>query len=131
MGTTVATNALLERKGERTVFAVTKGLKVRSRTRIESSGAPVLTIDFQDLLHIGNQSRPKLFDLAIRKPDVLYSKVIEIPERVTLDAWSENNKPEPIDISSDPALVTGVTGEAVRVLEPLGKLISRTFSPAK
>ncbi|KAJ3950419.1 uncharacterized protein N0V96_001564 [Colletotrichum fioriniae] len=105
MGTTVATNALLERKGERTVFAVTKGLK--------------------DLLHIGNQSRPKLFDLAIRKPDVLYSKVIEIPERVTLDAWSENNKPEPIDVSSDPALVTGVTGEAVRVLEPLDLEASR------
>ncbi|KAL0941164.1 5-oxoprolinase (hydantoinase B/oxoprolinase) [Colletotrichum truncatum] len=99
MGTTVATNALLERKGEKTVFAVTKGLK--------------------DLLHIGNQSRPKLFDLAIRKPDVLYSKVIEIPERVTLEAWSENNKPEVIDTSSDPALVTGVTGEAVRILEPL------------
>ncbi|KAK0372786.1 hydantoinase B/oxoprolinase [Colletotrichum limetticola] len=105
MGTTVATNALLERKGERTVFAVTKGLK--------------------DLLHIGNQSRPKLFDLAIRKPDVLYSKVIEIPERVTLDAWSENNKPESIDVSSDPALVIGVTGEAVRVLEPLDTEASR------
>lgn len=75
----------------------------------------------QDLLHIGNQSRPKLFDLAIRKPDVLYSKVIEIPERVTLEAWSESNKPETIDIDSDPALVKGVTGEAVRVLEPLGK----------
>ncbi|GKT56854.1 LOW QUALITY PROTEIN: 5-oxoprolinase [Colletotrichum tofieldiae] len=105
MGTTVATNALLERKGERTVFAVTKGLK--------------------DLLHIGNQSRPKLFDLAIRKPDVLYSKVIEIPERVTLETWSENNKPDVIDISSDPALVEGVTGEAVRVLEPLDLEASR------
>ncbi|TEA15231.1 Uncharacterized protein C8034_v002380 [Colletotrichum sidae] len=105
MGTTVATNALLERKGERTVFAVTKGLK--------------------DLLHIGNQSRPKLFDLAIRKPDVLYSKVIEIPERVTLEAWSENNNPETIDVSSDPALVKGVTGEAVRILEPLDVEASR------
>ncbi|KAK2047661.1 hydantoinase B/oxoprolinase [Colletotrichum somersetense] len=105
MGTTVATNALLERKGEPTVFAVTKGLK--------------------DLLHIGNQSRPKLFDLAIRKPDVLYSKVIEIPERVTLEAWSENKMPDVIDVSSDPALVKGVTGEAVRVLEPLGLEASR------
>lgn len=43
MGTTVATNALLERKGERVALLVTKG--------------------FRDLLHIGNQSRPKLFDL--------------------------------------------------------------------
>ena len=43
MGTTVATNALLERKGERMALAITKG--------------------FKDLLHIGNQSRPNLFDL--------------------------------------------------------------------
>ena len=43
MGTTVATNALLEREGERTVLLVTKG--------------------FKDLLHIGTQARPKLFDL--------------------------------------------------------------------
>lgn len=43
MGTTVATNALLERKGERMALAITSG--------------------FKDLLHIGNQSRPKIFDL--------------------------------------------------------------------
>ena len=43
MGTTVATNALLERKGERMALVITKG--------------------FRDLLHIGNQSRPNLFDL--------------------------------------------------------------------
>lgn len=100
MGTTVATNALLERKGEPTVLAVTKGLK--------------------DLLHIGNQSRPKLFDIAINKPDVLYSKVIEISERVTLEAWTECQKPEGIDVEADEKLVKGVTGEVVRVLEPLG-----------
>ncbi|KAF7545556.1 hypothetical protein G7Z17_g9082 [Cylindrodendrum hubeiense] len=99
MGTTVATNALLERKGERTVFVVTKGLK--------------------DLLHIGNQSRPKLFDMAINKPDTLYSKVIEVTERVTLEAWTESKQPAPIDIASDSALVEGVTGEVVRILEPL------------
>lgn len=74
----------------------------------------------QDLLHIGNQSRPKLFDLAINKPDVLYSKVVEVSERVTLEAWTESNNPEKIDITSDPTLVKGVTGEIVRVLEPLG-----------
>ncbi|KAI1370860.1 hydantoinase B/oxoprolinase [Hypoxylon crocopeplum] len=99
MGTTVATNALLERKGERTVFVVTKGLK--------------------DLLHIGDQSRPKLFDLTINKPDVLYSKVIEVRERVTLEAWTERKTTVTIDIDSDPALVRGVTGEVVRILEPL------------
>lgn len=74
----------------------------------------------QDLLHIGNQSRPKLFDLAINKPDVLYSKVVEVSERVTLEAWTESNNPEKIDITSDSTLVKGVTGEIVRVLEPLG-----------
>ncbi|KAI4864419.1 Hydantoinase B/oxoprolinase-domain-containing protein [Hypoxylon rubiginosum] len=105
MGTTVATNALLERKGERTAFVVTRGLK--------------------DLLHIGNQSRPKLFDMAINKPDVLYSKVIEVTERVTLEAWSEKKTFASIDIKSDPALVRGITGEAVRVLEPLDTKTTR------
>ncbi|KAK7747582.1 hypothetical protein SLS62_009081 [Diatrype stigma] len=99
MGTTVATNALLERKGERTAFVVTKGLK--------------------DLLHIGNQSRPKLFDMAINKPDVLYSKVIEVAERVTLEAWTERKSPVPVDLQSDPALVKGITGETVRILEAI------------
>ncbi|KAI1455424.1 Hydantoinase B/oxoprolinase-domain-containing protein [Annulohypoxylon moriforme] len=99
MGTTVATNALLERKGERTAFVVTKGLK--------------------DLLHIGNQSRPKLFDMAINKPEVLYSKVIEVSERVTLEAWTERKTLVNIDLKSDPAFVQGITGEIVRILEPI------------
>ncbi|KZF24691.1 hydantoinase B/oxoprolinase [Xylona heveae TC161] len=99
MGTTVATNALLERKGADVALVVTEGLK--------------------DLLHIGNQSRPRMFDLAINKPDVLYSKVVEVSERVTLEAWSESNVPEKIDISADKDLVQGVTGEAVRILQPM------------
>ena len=70
MGTTVATNALLERKGERIAMVVTKG--------------------FKDCLEIGNQSRPKIFDLAIRKPEVLYEKVVEIDERVTLEDYAED-----------------------------------------
>ena len=74
----------------------------------------------QDLLHIGNQSRPKLFDLAINKPDVLYSKVVEVSERVTLEAWTESNNPLKIDHVDNPALVHGVTGESVRILKPLG-----------
>lgn len=61
MGTTVATNALLERKGDRTLLAVTKG--------------------FADLLAIGTQNRPDLFARAIRLPDTLYEAVVEIPER--------------------------------------------------
>ena len=73
------------------------------------------------MLHIGNQSRPKLFDLAINKPDVLYTKVVEVSERVTLEAWTERKNLVPIDIESDPALVRGITGEAVRILEPIGK----------
>ena len=62
MGTTVATNALLERKGERVALAVTRG--------------------FRDALSIGNQARPRLFDLEIRKPELLYTQVVEIEERV-------------------------------------------------
>uniref|UniRef100_A0A3B3RXI6 5-oxoprolinase, ATP-hydrolysing n=1 Tax=Paramormyrops kingsleyae TaxID=1676925 RepID=A0A3B3RXI6_9TELE len=64
MGTTVATNALLERQGERTALLVTRG--------------------FRDLLHIGTQARPNLFDLEVSMPDVLYEEVIEVEERVVL-----------------------------------------------
>ncbi|KAK0642620.1 Uncharacterized protein DIS24_g8829 [Lasiodiplodia hormozganensis] len=96
MGTTVATNALLERNGERTVFCVSEGLK--------------------DLLHIGNQSRPRLFDLAINRPEVLYSDVIEVSERVTLEDWTERRDSAQIDTTG---LIQGVTGEWLRVLKPL------------
>ena len=63
MGTTVATNALLERKGEPTVLAITAGLG--------------------DALRIGYQARPKLFDLHIVKPEQLYREVVEIAERLS------------------------------------------------
>src|ERR1043166_532725 len=62
MGTTVATNALLERKGERTVLAITRG--------------------FADALRIAYQNRPKLFVRRIVLPSMLYERVIEIDERV-------------------------------------------------
>lgn len=62
MGTTVATNALLERKGERMAFVTNSGLR--------------------DILQIGNQARPKIFDLNIKRPEVLYSEVVEIDCRV-------------------------------------------------
>ena len=65
MGTTVATNALLERKGDRTLLLITEG--------------------FRDLLRIGYQNRPRIFDLNIRLPELLYERVEEIPERVGAD----------------------------------------------
>ncbi len=65
MGTTVATNALLERKGERTLLVVNPG--------------------FADCLRIGNQARPRLFDLQIVLPTMLYEDVVEIPGRVGVD----------------------------------------------
>jgi 5-oxoprolinase (ATP-hydrolysing) len=61
MGTTVATNALLERKGDRTVLAITKG--------------------FRDALRIGHQNRPNIFARQIVLPEMLYEQVIEIEER--------------------------------------------------
>ena len=100
MGTTVATNALLERKGERIAMIVTKG--------------------FKDCLEIGNQSRPKIFDLAIRKPEVLYEQVVEVDERVTLEDYAEDperhiTKTE--DSNAEEGLVRGLSGEAVRILK--------------
>src|SRR5919197_1770241 len=62
MGTTVATNALLERKGEPTVLFITRG--------------------FRDALRIAYQNRPRLFDRHIVLPEMLYSKVVEVEERV-------------------------------------------------
>lgn len=65
MGTTVATNALLERKGEPTVLAITQG--------------------HADALRIGYQARPKLFERHIVKPEALYDRVVEINERMGVD----------------------------------------------
>src|SRR3989440_6594060 len=62
MGTTVATNALLERKGEPTVLFITRG--------------------FRDALRIAYQNRPRLFDRHIVLPEMLYAKVVEVEERV-------------------------------------------------
>ena len=61
MGTTLATNALLERKGRDFALAITRG--------------------FGDLLAIGTQARPRIFDLEIRKPEQLYREVLEIDAR--------------------------------------------------
>src|SRR6266566_509636 len=63
LGTTVATNALLERKGEPTVLVITRG--------------------FADALRIAYQNRPRIFDRRILLPEVLYDRVIEADERIT------------------------------------------------
>ena len=69
MGTTVATNALLERKGDRVLLITTKG--------------------FRDALKIGYQARPKIFARHIMKPDMLYERVAEVDERVRADGTVE------------------------------------------
>ncbi len=65
MGTTVATNALLERRGERTLLVITRGLR--------------------DALRIGYQARPRLFDRRIVLPEMLYERVVEAEERIGAD----------------------------------------------
>jgi len=83
MGTTVATNALLERKGARMGLVITRG--------------------FGDVLRIGFQERPNLFDLQIEKPELLYEEVIEVDERIRL--LQKEESPEGLET------VTGTTGE--------------------
>ncbi|WP_339951259.1 hydantoinase B/oxoprolinase family protein [uncultured Albimonas sp.] len=69
MGTTVATNALLERKGDRTLLVITKGLR--------------------DQLRLGYQNRPRLFDRHIVLPELLYEQVVEADERLLADGSVE------------------------------------------
>jgi 5-oxoprolinase (ATP-hydrolysing) len=97
MGTTVATNALLERKGERTVLVTTKG--------------------FADALRIGYQNRPKLFERHIVLPELLYERVVEIAERVT----SEGEVLVPVDLADaraglEAAYAAGIRSAAVVLL---------------
>ena len=67
----------------------------------------------------GNQSRPRIFDLAINKPDVLYETVLEVDERVTLEGYAEDPNPKEIKVPDDSGksgLVKGLSGEVVRIL---------------
>lgn len=96
MGTTVATNALLERKGERIALCVSKG--------------------FRDLLQIGNQARPNIFDLTVSKPSNLYEEVIEVDERVELVLDDQT-----VSSDSSSSIVKGVSGELVRITKPLNE----------
>ncbi|KAL8283634.1 hypothetical protein RQP46_005429 [Phenoliferia psychrophenolica] len=115
LSTTVATNSLLERQGAPHALLVTKG--------------------FKDLLEIGNQSRPKIFDLNIRRPGVLYSTVLEVDERVTLLGYtsdpnrveravvfSEDGKVEKGydgEVYAEGEVVRGLSGEAVQILKKI------------
>lgn len=112
MGTTVATNALLERKGEKIALVVSQG--------------------FRDCLQIGNQSRPRIFDLAIKRPDVLYEEVVEVDERVTLEDYAEDPQRHitataPRDQTSPGAeIVRGLSSEAVRILKRPSESVVRS-----
>lgn len=70
-----------------------------------------------------NQTRPALFDLNIRRPDVLYGDVVEVDERVTIEDYQQNPSPDKealqAALQSDPNLVRGVSGEVVRILKKL------------
>ncbi|MEE9279572.1 MAG: hydantoinase/oxoprolinase N-terminal domain-containing protein, partial [Myxococcota bacterium] len=76
MGTTIATNALLERKGTACALVITRG--------------------FRDLLEIGTQARPRIFDLEIRKPEVLYREVLEVDARADAEG-AILERPDPED----------------------------------
>ena len=108
MGTTVATNALLERQGAKMALLITQG--------------------FVDLLQIGNQSRPDIFDLSCKTPKLLYEKVVSIPERVILTqfiddedniaaaASAEEEKEDYFDKTKYPRM-KGITGEELIVVQ--------------
>lgn len=96
LGTTVATNALLEKKGSRCALITTKG--------------------FKDVLNIGTQSRPNIFDLSVTKPDNLFETVVEIDERVTLEDYTEDvNKTHTEPNGNE--LIKGLSSETVRILK--------------
>jgi 5-oxoprolinase (ATP-hydrolysing) len=94
MGTTVATNALLERKGERTLLLITKG--------------------FRDALRIGYQARPKIFARHIIKPEIVYERVVEVDERVRADGTVEK-KPDLAALRAElsAALAGGINAVAI------------------
>ncbi|KAM0426105.1 hypothetical protein ACHAPT_008736 [Fusarium lateritium] len=94
MGTTVATNALLERKGMKSALLTTRG--------------------FKDLLRIGNQARPDIFDLSARRPDVLFEAVVEVDERI-IPSHPRSSR----DALSTLREVEGITGEKYHVAKEL------------
>ena len=92
MGTTVATNALLERKGEGVLLVVTGG--------------------FGDALRIGNQARPDIFAREIRLPEPLYARVVEVGERVAV----EGEVLRPLDLGSARVALEGAFADGLRAV---------------
>lgn len=97
MGTTLATNCALERNGEPCAFITTKG--------------------FKDILVIGDQSRPNIFDLNIKRPEPLYEMTVEVDERVTLEDYSEDPTHHKTEDTSEENIVKGNSGEIIRILK--------------
>jgi 5-oxoprolinase (ATP-hydrolysing) len=92
MGTTVATNALLERKGDPVLLIVSQG--------------------FRDALEIGYQARPKIFARRIEKPSMLYARVAEVPERVRADGTVE----KPLDLEATRAALKAGRADGITSL---------------
>ena len=90
MGTTVATNALLERKGDRTVLVISKG--------------------FRDGLRIGYQNRPDIFARQIILPEMLYERVIEVEERYT----AQGEELIPVDLNASKSALQAVYDDGIR-----------------
>ncbi|RDW86038.1 putative 5-protein [Coleophoma crateriformis] len=107
IGTTVATNALLEHKGEKFAFITTKG--------------------FRDICNIGDQTRPKIFSLRVEKSKALHHKVVEVDERITIEDFDLN--PFPIDKNAeitDPNVIRTKSGEIIRIIKkPDAEIIRR------
>ena len=94
MGTTVATNALLERQGERTLLLTTKG--------------------FRDALRIGYQARPKIFAKHIIKPEMLFERVVEVDERVLADGTIERELDlDAVRAALEQAMADGIKAVAI------------------
>src|SRR5262245_54230647 len=94
MGTTVATNALLERKGDRTLLLTTKG--------------------FRDALRIGYQARPKIFAKHIIKPEMLFERVAEVDERMRADGTVEKKLDlDAVRVELEQAMADGIKAVAI------------------
>ena len=92
IGTTIATNALLERQGTAFAFVTTKG--------------------FKDVLRIGVQSRPDIFDLKINKPEPLFDDALEIDERVVLVS-------ESLALDENKEVITTSSGQKIQIRKEL------------
>ncbi|MGZ9810427.1 hydantoinase B/oxoprolinase family protein [Pseudoroseicyclus sp. H15] len=97
MGTTVATNALLERKGARVLLMVTRG--------------------FRDALRLGYQARPEIFAKEIHLPEMLYERVAEVDERLTADgSVLEELSPDSARAAMEEARAEGITSIAIALM---------------